>query len=120
MDLVSEVWTDILNHLQPRSKDSRTMWSTCDGVWSWLKLSNLAKLVGYVILKVFPELLTPLTLPENVRESAPRFDDDFPSIPECVSGDNSHVTPNAPSITDLPDAGIEEHMIQAATEATRG
>ncbi|GJY60690.1 ribonuclease H-like domain-containing protein [Tanacetum coccineum] len=27
-------------------KYSKTMWSTCDGVWSWLKLSNLTKLVG--------------------------------------------------------------------------
>ncbi|GJR35849.1 hypothetical protein Tco_1211533 [Tanacetum coccineum] len=54
-----------------------------------------------------------------VPESAPRFDDDFPSIPEGVSGGNSHVTPSAPSITDLPNDGIEEQMIQDATEATR-
>nr|GEW08101.1 hypothetical protein [Tanacetum cinerariifolium] len=56
---------------------------------------------------------------ENVPESAPRFDDDFPSIPEGVSGGNSHVTPSAPSISDLPDDGIEAQMIQAATEASK-
>ncbi|PWA42703.1 UBA-like protein [Artemisia annua] len=59
------------------------------------------------------------TLPENIPESVPRFDDDFPSIPEGVSGVNSHVTPSAPSISDIPDDGIEEQMIQAAIEASK-
>lgn len=59
------------------------------------------------------------TFPENVPESAPRFDDDFPSIPVGVSGGNSHVTPSAPSISDIPDDGIEEQMIQAAIEASK-
>ncbi|GJY52727.1 hypothetical protein Tco_0443574 [Tanacetum coccineum] len=36
-----------------------------------------------------------------------------------VSGGNSDVTPSAPSISDLPDDGIEELMIQAATEAAK-
>ncbi|GKB80180.1 hypothetical protein Tco_0947075 [Tanacetum coccineum] len=59
------------------------------------------------------------TLPENVPGSAPRFDDDFSSIPEGVPGGNSHVTLSAPSISDLPDDGIEELTIQAATEASK-
>ncbi|GJT77234.1 UBA-like protein [Tanacetum coccineum] len=59
------------------------------------------------------------TFPENVSESAPRFDDDFPSIPEGVPSGNSHVTPSAPSISDIPDDGIEEQMIQAAIEASK-
>lgn len=59
------------------------------------------------------------TFPENVPESAPRFDDDFLSLPEGVSGGTSHVTPSAPSISDLPDDGVEELMIQAAIEASK-
>nr|GEX24390.1 hypothetical protein [Tanacetum cinerariifolium] len=58
------------------------------------------------------------TLPENVPESAPRFDD-FPSIPEGIPSGNSHVTPSAPSISDIPDDGIEEQMIEAAIEASK-
>nr|GEZ31395.1 hypothetical protein [Tanacetum cinerariifolium] len=58
------------------------------------------------------------TLPENVPESAPRFDD-FSSIPEGIPSGNSHVTPSAPSISDIPNDGVEEQMIQAAIEASK-
>ncbi|GJV99194.1 hypothetical protein Tco_1554446 [Tanacetum coccineum] len=55
--------------------------------------------VGIGYLEMFPESLTLLTLPENVPESAPRFDDDFPSIPEApeiTSGSESECETREP------------------------
>ncbi|GKC85014.1 hypothetical protein Tco_1140731 [Tanacetum coccineum] len=69
---------------------------------------SISLIQNQVILKVFPESLTLLTLPENVPESAPRFDDDFPSIPEGVSGGNSHVTQVLPRYYGFTDDGIVE------------
>lgn len=43
-------------------------------------------------------------------------DDDFPSL---RSSHQPHTIPSAPEVSDLPDFGIEEEMIQAAIEASK-